>query len=456
MTLPQPAEAPVRLVRAIRRWDLVALVLNFIVGAGIFGLPSRVHALAGDFSLLAYIACAIPIFLIILCFAEVSSRFNETGGPYLFGRVFGPLAGFEIGWLTWVARLTGFAALCNLFVDYLAMFLPVSTPGFARTTAVVTVVAGITAVNLRGVRQASIFNNIFTLGKLVPLIVLVVVGTAFVDPAAYSAAGTPDYSGFSAAVLLLVFAFTGFENAVIPAGEASNPRRDLPFALLTGTAIATLLYIAIQAVSIGAVPNLASSERPLADVGARLFGNVGAAFIAVGALVSILGTLNGVLLAGSRLLFAMGEQGQLPPRFARTHPRLRTPQFAIIVTAMSAVLLTLTGTFLSLARLSTVVRLTTYAVTCLAVPVLRRRADRPAQFLVPGGNVVAAVALVLIGWLFSSSNVSDALVVLAAAGIALVFYVTLQGRWHPAVPRTEPPPVRPSPMSSATTRSLSP
>ena len=429
MTLSQ-AEAPARLLRAIRRWDLVALVLNFTVGAGIFGLPSRVQALAGDYSLLAYVACAIPIFLIILCFAEVSSRFNETGGLYLYGRAtFGPLVGFEIGCLAWLARLTGFAALCNLFADYLGVFLPVSTPGPARATAVAVVVLGVTVVNLRGVRQASLFNNIFTVGKLLPLLLLVVGGSFFIDPAAYSAAGPPEHSGFSAAVLLLVFAFTGFENAVIPAGEARNPRRDLPFALLTGTAIATVLYIAIQAVSIGAVPDLASSERPLADVGARMFGEYGAALIAVGALVSILGTLNGVLLAGSRLLFAMGEQGDLPPFFIQTHARFRTPHVAIVVTAIGVVLLTVTGTFLSLARLSTVIRLTTYAATCAAVPLLRRRAGRPAEFSVPCGDLVAGVALALIVWLFSSSNASDALLVLSAAAVALLFYLATRGRW---------------------------
>lgn len=428
--MSQP-EAPTRLLRAIRRWDLVALVLNFIVGAGIFGLPSRVHALAGDYSLLAYVACAIPVFLIILCFAEVSSRFNQTGGLYLYGRAtFGPLVGFEIGWLAWLARLTGFAALCNLFADYLGLFLPVSAPGPARAAAVAIVVVGVTVVNLRGVRQASIFNNIFTIGKLLPLL-LVVGGSFFIDPARYSAAGPPEYSGFSAAVLLLVFAFTGFENAVIPAGEARDPRRDLPFALLTGTALATVLYIAIQAVSIGVVPGLASSERPLADVGARLFGQYGAAFIAVGALVSIIGTLNGVLLAGSRLLFAMGEQGDLPPFFVRTHARFRTPHVAIVITAIGVVLLTVTGTFLSLVRLSTVIRLVTYAATCAAVPILRRRAGSPAAFSVPGGDLVAGVALALIAWLFSSSNASDALLVLAAAGVALLFYLATRGRWRP-------------------------
>ena len=259
MTGTEPASGS-GLLRAIQKWDLVALVLNVIVGAGIFGLPSSVYALAADHTLLAYVACAVAIFLIILCFAEVSSRFTETGGLYLYGRVtFGPLVGFQIGWLAWLARLTGFAALCNLFADYLGVFVPVSAPGIARTASIIAVVLALTIVNVRGVRQAAMFNNVFTVGKLLPLLILVIGGSFFVEPAAYAAAGPATYAGFSSAVLLLVFAFTGFENAVIPAGEACDPRRDLPFALILGTAIATVLYISIQAVSIGVVPGLAES-----------------------------------------------------------------------------------------------------------------------------------------------------------------------------------------------------
>jgi amino acid transporter len=412
------------LLRAMRRWDLVALVLNFIVGAGIFGLPSRVQALAGDYSLLAYVACACCVFLIILCFAEVSSRFSETGGLYLYARVtFGPLVGFQIGWLSWLARLTGFAALCNLFADYLVVFVPAAGAGPARMSAVVLVVVALTVVNLRGVRESSTFNNVFTLGKLLPLLLLVAGGLFVVDPAAYSLSEPPTYRGFSAAVLLLVFAFTGFENAVIPTGEARDPRRDLPFALLVGTGSTAILYIAVQAVSIGTIPDLAGSSRPLADAGVRVFGPGGATLMAAGALVSILGTLNGVLLAGSRLLFAMAEQRQIPATFLSIHERFRTPQVAILVTSIAAVLLTVTGTFLAAARLSTVIRLATYAITCAAVPVLRRREEAPAPFTIPGGNVVTVASLLLILWLFTGSEWNDAgLVVAAAAGGALLYF----------------------------------
>jgi basic amino acid/polyamine antiporter, APA family len=420
-----------QLRREIGKWDLVALVLNSVVGAGIFGLPARAFALAGVYSLLAYFVCAVAIFLIVLCFAEVSSRFKETGGLYLYSRAtFGPLAGFEIGWLAWLVRLTAFAALCNLFADYLSYFLPIAAAGPGRVAVIVAVVSLLTGTNVAGVRLASMFGNIATVGKLVPLVLLVVAGSFFIDFQNFSSAVPPGYAGFSASVLLLVFAFTGFENAVIPAGEARDPQRHLPFALLTGTAIAVLLFVAIQAVCIGTLPGLASSQRPLADVGGRLFGRVGAAVISFGALISVTGTMNAVMLAAPRLLFAMAEQQQLPRMFLATHSRFRTPHIAIGVSAAGMLALTLSGTFASAATLSTVIRLTTYAITCAALPVLRRRSgpNRAARFVVPGGNIISPVALLLIVWLFSSSSWADALQALVAAAVGFLMYAAYAGR----------------------------
>jgi APA family basic amino acid/polyamine antiporter len=399
-------------------------VLNSVVGAGIFGLPSRVFALAGVYSLLAYLLCAVLTFLIILCFAEVSSRFKDTGGPYLYAReTFGPVVGFEIGWLSWLARITSFAALCNLFVDYLSYFLPEVASAPSRAIVITLIVLFLTAANLVGVRLASLVGDLFTIGKLAPLIVLVLTGLFFVNPQSYSFAVAPGYRAFSASVLLLVFAFTGFELAVIPAGEALDPRRDLPFALLTGTVIATLLYVGIQAVCIGTLPDLADSQRPLADAGARVFGRPGAAIVAIGALISVMGTMNAIVLAAPRLLFAMAEQGQLPAMISRVHRSFHTPHVALFISAAGMLVLTLPGTFASAAILSTIIRLITYAVTCAALPVLRRQSGHQrAAFTAPAGPGVVLAALLLIAWLFSSSSWPEARQALVAAGIGLLLF----------------------------------
>jgi basic amino acid/polyamine antiporter, APA family len=388
---------------------MVALCINAVVGAGIFGLPSRVHDLLGPYALLAYVGCAVLVLLVVLCFAEVGSRFEQTGGPYLYARAaFGPAVGFQVGWLVWLTRVTAFAALCNLLIDYLAHFAPwlASTGGRVLVATIATV--GIAWVNIRGVRTAAIVANVFTIGKLVPLLLFVAVGLFFVEPSSYVPQSTPTAAEFSATMLLLVFAFTGFETATVPAGEVRDPRRTLPFAILASMAVIVPLYLLIQVVAIGTLPELATSTTPLADAAGRFAGSLGAAVIVVGAAISITGTLNGLVLAAPRLLYGMAEQRQLPALFARTHSRFRTPWLAIVLTAACMLALTLSGSFLAAVAMSTITRLLAYAATCVALPVLRRREGRdgiaPAMFRVPGGAWVVGTALLVIAWLLAHAS----------------------------------------------------
>ena len=406
------------LVRGLRRWDLVALVINLIVGAGIFGLPAKVFALAGTYSLLAYAASAIAILLVILCFAEVGSRFTATGGPYLYARVaFGPLVGFQIGWLLWLGRIAGLAALCNLFVAYLGYFVPVAGSNPCRPVAIVATISALAAANVVGVRVTTAVTNALTVGKLIPLLLFIVVGLLFVDPQRYSVTPSPGYASFSQAALLLVFAYTGFEGAAIPTGEMRDPARHLPFALLTGLAVVVLVYLLVQAVCIGTLPDLAHSERPLSDASLRFLGAPGASLIAAGALVSIGGALNAQIFATPRLLFAMAEHGQFPQIFSATHARFRTPIAAIALTSMVALSLSLSTTFVSALTIGAIVRLAVYMTTCAALPVLRRNPGAPlAAFSAPAGPLVAAVAVVLSIWLVSNSPWRE----MRLAGMAVV------------------------------------
>lgn len=414
---------PQTLVRGIGRWDLVALTINIIIGAGIFGLPSRIYGLTGAWSILAYVVCALLTVLIILCFAEVGSRFDATGGPYLYTRTaFGSVVGFEVGWLVWLARVTAFAALCNLFLGYLSFFWPAASVGWTRAAVIVAIVVILTTVNILGVREAAFVSNLFTVGKLAPLLLFVIAGLFFLSPQQFAAPVAPSYEDFSTAVLLLVFAFSGFEMAVIPSGEIRDPQRHLAFGLLMGTGFVVLLYILIQVVCIGTLPSLASSERPLVDAGSRFLGTAGASIITVGALISVGGTLNTIMLAGPRLLFAMAEQGELPRALAATHPRFRTPYIAILLSSVIMLVLTLQGTFISALTISTVIRLLAYVATCLALPVLRRQLG-VAPFRAPVGVVVAIAASLLSGWLLSNSSWSDARAVGLAAALGWLIFL---------------------------------
>lgn len=406
------------LVRGLRRWDLVALVINSVIGAGIFGLPSKAFALADTYSVLAFLVSAVAIFLVILCFAEVGSRFDSTGGPYLYARkAFGPLLGFQVGWLLWLGRIAAIASLSNLFVTYLGYFIPAASANPWRPVVIVTIVSALAAVNIAGVRTAATVTNVFTVGKLIPLCLLIAVGLFLVAPDQYSLAKPPEFGSFSQAALLLVFAYMGFEAAAIPTGEARDPARHLPFALLVGFGVVVLVYISIQIVCIGTLPDLAHSERPLSDAGFHILGARGASFIAAGALVSIGGTLNALMFATPRLPFAMAENRQLPQALVATHPRFGTPVSAILLTAMVALTLTLFSTFISALTISAIVRLMAYATTSAALPVLRRNPSvpRPA-FVVPAGPLVSVVAVILSVWLLSNSPWNE----MRLAGIAVL------------------------------------
>lgn len=412
------------LVRGIRRWDLVAIAINGIIGAGIFGLPSKIYSLIGSYSLIAFVVCAIVVTLIILCFAEVGSRFNETGGPYLYAReAFGPTVAFEIGWLIWLARLTAFAANCNLLVNYLGYFVPSAGSSSGRTLIIVIVVGVLTTINLIGVRQAALVSNCFTIGKLVPIIIFIAAGLFFINPQTYALGPRPTTSAFSQSVLLLVYAFTGFEMAAIPAGEIREPKKYLPRALLIAIGVVAILYILIQIVCVGTLPELAQSQKPLTDAATRFMGTAGGAIISAGAIISITGNLNVLVLSGSRIPFAIAEQRQLPAFLAKVHPRFFTPYIAILITAAVMLLLTLNSSFVAALTISAIARLVTYAATCLSLPIFRRRRDAPAAaFRLPGGTVIAILSLILAAWLLANSTWQEAQAAAIAAAVGLLVY----------------------------------
>src|SRR5262247_1848208 len=395
------------LIRGIRRWDLVAVAINGTIGAGIFGLPSEAHKLVGSYSVISFIVCALVVGLIVLCSAEVGSRFSETGGPYLYAReAFGPVAGFEVGWLIWLARVTAFAANSNLLIKYLTYFHPGIGAGASRVIAIIVIAVALTAVNVIGVRNAALYSDVFTIGKLIPLALFIGAGLFFLDPGNFSPPPAPAFSSFSQSTLLLVYAFTGFEMAIIPAGETRDPQRNLPFAILTSLALVTVVYILIQVVCVGTLPELAASDRPLADASERFLGVAGATVITTGVAISIIGNLIVVLLAGARLPFAMAGDHKLPRVFAATHDRFRTPHVAIIATAAVMLALALSGTFTSILPVSVIARLLAYVGTCVALIVLRRRDEREmrfkAQFKAPAGVAVSIATLGLCAWLLAN------------------------------------------------------
>jgi amino acid transporter len=400
MSAGSPTHAPAGdasrpgLVRAIGRWDLTALVINGVIGSSIFGMPAVLAGLTGAWSPVTAVLGGLGILAIVLCHAEVASRFQEPGGTYLYAReAFGRGVGFQAGWLSFWIRVTSMAANLNVFVDYLGPLAPAAGAGAGRAAVMCLVTAVVTALNVIGVRQGSRTVDAFTVAKLLPLVLLVVLGLGRISGAvlATQAVASPDWTQ---AVLLLVFAYGGFEAALIPAGEARDPRRDSAFALLVALAIIAAVYCLVQLTVVGLVPSVASLRAPVAAAFGVLMGSAGAVFASIAAMTSTYGWTVGAVLTSPRILYSMGQRAELPAILGHVHPRYRTPDVAIYAFAACGLAFGLSGTFAANATLSAIVRLVTYALVCASLPVFRRRPDLEAPgFRLPAGTAVAVVGL---------------------------------------------------------------
>jgi basic amino acid/polyamine antiporter, APA family len=328
-------------------------------------------------------------------------------------------------------RLAAPAATANLFVIYCAEFWPQAREPFPRFLILTFLYGVLTLINYRGVRASTRVSNVFTVAKLVPLFLVAIAGSFYLLTGHKTSPTLPDATGASAwlkACLLLVFAYGGFETALTPLSEAKNPRRDVAFALFTALITCTLLYSTIQWVVVGVLPDPAHSDRPLADVARLVFGNGGAAFVSVGALVSVYGYLSANILGVPRITFALAENGDFPTIFAAIHPRFRTPYVSILAFALLSWLLALLGSFTWNATLSAVARLLYYGLVCAALPVFRRKQPGAAMFRLPGGTLFAILGVGICAVLITGVNLSGSLILLATALVAMLNWLLVRNR----------------------------
>jgi basic amino acid/polyamine antiporter, APA family len=428
----EPARTPqAELLRAIGRWSMVALAINSIVGSGIFGLPAPVAGLLGGASPLAVLIAGAAMGVIIACYAEVASQFTETGGTYLYvQRAFGRLMGLQVGWMTLLTRLTACAASVNLLVAYLGEFWPQSTQPLPRFLVISVLVGALAAVNYRGVGAGSRLSNAVAVAKLLALGIVGTAGVAYLalHPPRASSLGATGADAWLQAMLLLFFAYGGYEAVLNPAGEMRDPRRNVVFALFVALGTVTAIYATLQWVVVSVLPDPARSERPLADVARALLGAPGAALIALGAMISVYGYLSANMLGMPRGLFALAERGDFPAAFAAVHPRLRTPHVSILVFAALLWACALLGSFSWNVTLSAVARLFYYGAVCAAVPVLRRAQPAAAAFRLPGGIVLPLLGVVLCALLLTRVDFTKSVILLVTIGIALLNWLAVRHR----------------------------
>jgi len=370
--------------------------------------------------------------IVMACFAEVASRFHETGGPYLYAqKAFGRFMGIQVAWLVWIVRLASCAANANLFVIYLGEFWPPATRGSMKAVVLILLLGILAMINLRGVKAGAHVSTAFTAAKLATLGFVAAAGTIYLIASHRIMPPTvalPGARHWGRAIVLLIFSYGGFEAALISAGEAKNPRRDLPFGLFAALIACTLIYGVIQWVVVGVLPDPVHSERPLADVARIVIGNSGAALTAMGALFSIYGYLSGNMLATPRITFALAERGDFPAAFALVHPRFRTPYFSILIFALLVLLFAIFGTFAGNATLSAGSRLFYYGLACVAVPVLRKKEITPPLFLLPGGFLLSIAGVLMCGFLLTQIEYTRSLVLLAAVAVAFFNWLAVRRR----------------------------
>jgi amino acid transporter len=417
------------LPRQLGFWGIWLLAVNGILGAGIYGLPGAATRLAGGWAQWLYLGCALLVRPVLLCFGEAASRFRNTGGPVNYAtEAFGPLVGFLAGWLFYLARVIAVAAGGVLFVDSLAYFWPAANVGYTRVVLLAANYCGLTFVTVIGSRHAIRTLGVLTVVKAAVPLALVLVGVPAIvggPPTPEAPLNAPD---IGAAAVLLIFAFVGFESAVVPAGDARRPERDMPWALLLSLGSVGLLYLAIQWISRAVQPNLASSPTPLLDVASTLLGRPGALMLMAGLTISVLGTELGATFSTPRITYAFALEGRLPKWFGRVHPTFHTPAHSIVVYGAVTFLLAVGGSFVWLAVASVFMRLVMYIIVCASVPILRRTASSASPFTIPGGVVVPLIGVLTSGWLMLQVHLDAVLMTLAFVVAGGVLYFVAQGK----------------------------
>ena len=391
-----------KLPRNLGLWGIWMLVVNGLIGAGIFGLPSGAAALAGEYSVLVYAFCALLILPIILCFAELGSYFRGTGGPIRYGTLaFGPFVGFQGGWLYYLARLISFSANTVLLTDSIAYFIDGAGTGTGRIISLAVICVGLSVINVLGSIESIRSMTLFTVIKFAVLILLPLGGFillgAEVIPSFESP--IPPAKDLGAAALLLIYAFVGFEGAVVPAGEAKRPERDMPLGLLLGLAVVAVLYMVIQLVSQAALPDLANSKTPLLDVSASLFGPVGAIVLMIGVAASVLANLVSSMFSATRVTYALSLEKSLPRWFGEVHSRYLTPANSVVFFGVAAFFLAAFGSFTVLAAMTVLSRLFLYGMSCAAIPKLRPQFRGAGRFILKGGYLIPILGIAACLWL---------------------------------------------------------
>ena len=414
-----------QLIRGIGTLGGSFLVLNGMIGAGIFALPPAVAERAGVLSPWLFLGAGLLIIMVVLTFAELGSYFRASGGPALYTtQAFGPLVGFGTSWIYYISRTASIAANSHAMALYLGTVWAWFDTDAGHRAVVVAVCSSLTLVNVLGVKDSVRTLTFFTFFKVIPLLVLILLGMQFVNTEVLFPEVLPTIEDPGGTMLLLIYAFIGFEAVLMTAGETKNPRRTIPSALVKTVLLIATLYFLIMVVYVSVLPDELANGATLADVARKLAGPVGAIVIALTAVFSIGGNLACAMLSGPRITLSMAEQGLLPAWFGQIHEKYASPANSIMFMGAVSMFVALSGSFVRLAIASSLSRLIVYGVSIASLPAIRRKADPETAanaYRLKGGYTIPVIALGLCIWMASYSSADSWKFVLGllAAGMVL-------------------------------------
>ena len=398
--------------KALGFWILTALVTGNMIGAGIFLLPSALGQY-GSVGILGWIVSSFGAICLALMFAKLGSVYPRVGGPYAYCREgFGDFIGFSVAYTRWTSMWTGNTAMVVMLVGYLGFFLPILTtnPWVSFMTGVI-IIWIVTTINIVGIRQAGIVQLVMTILKLIPLFSIICVGLFFIHPhylTTFNVSQYPTLSALNKTAMLTFWSFFGMDAATIPADDVENPIRNIPGATIAGMLIATFVYILSIIVIMGVMPmkTLAESASPFADAAHILFGSWGGSFIALGAIISAYGALNGGLLTQGQLPRAAAQDKLFPKLFAKMSKR-GIPIFSILFSGILMTMLLafqfnagLVSAFTFIVSLAVFTALISYLYTSMAeIIILIRRKERSLEKNIIRSVIIAILSFIYIFWI---------------------------------------------------------
>ncbi len=408
-------------------------IVNNSIGSGMFVLPAIVGIQLGAFGIFCYLFCGIMLAAIMVCYAEVGSRITTSGGSYAYiEAAFGSFAGFIANWLyTFGWGILGSAAVVNILADSMAMLFPVFLNPIIRVLLCFILLASIALLNIRGAKEGARFVQLLTVVKLLPLLMLIVLGLGHINTANLQWEHLPPLKTFGDTALVLFFAFAGFEISLNASGEIKNPKRNVPLGIFLGGMFSLIVYLLIQTVARGILGDqiAAFKDAPLARVAEIFLGPAGRITLIMAAAFSCLGILSGDILATPRLLFAGANDGLFPTFLGKVHPKFATPYLAVITYASLIFIFSVSGGFKQLAVLASAAILLVYLGVILATIKLRTKKQDAAEkiFSAPGGLIIPLASIAAIVWLLSSLSKQEVLsTIIFIAAICCIYLIKMK------------------------------